>query len=133
VDFTFPSVLSEFALYFLVPAMDLPDIFHGFLFQILMCIWQSVQRNISVIYPWTNCWSNSQFMCRWHWVWWEQTSDLKLWTIVDGDWLYKEVPSCVFILLFFISSVEQIISWTEHDFTVKVEICIKESKTIYKW
>jgi len=47
--------------------------------------------------------------------------------------LYKEVPSCVFILLLLIGSVEQIISWLEHNFTVNVEICIKESKIIYKW
>ena len=56
--------------------------------------------------------------------------------IMDSSWydlLYEEVPSCVFILLLFISSVEQIISWTEHNFTVKAEIYIKESKIIYKW
>jgi len=56
MDFPFPNVLSEFALHFLVPTMDLPDIFHGFLLQILICIWQSVHSNMSVKFPWTNCW-----------------------------------------------------------------------------
>jgi hypothetical protein len=44
--------------------------------------------------------------------------------------LYEEVPLCIFSLELYISFVDQLILWTELNFT-KGEICIKKAAYIY--
>lgn len=65
---------------------------------------------------------------------WEQMSNFNSSTIIDIDWLYKEVLSRVCSLEFYISFVDQLTLWNEYNFTVAGEMCLRENKIVYdKW
>lgn len=72
-----------------------------------------------------------QFLYIWHLFRWEQIKfDL---TLVSSDRLYKEVLLCIFSLELCMNVVDQIILWTECNFTEEGQKCTKESGNHLQW